>query len=248
LGLIDVVLLSVLSLPAATEDACKVAVMPLTGQGIGKAQEHVLAIATETIATELASSTGCAVITENDITSMIDYEAQKQQCGVSSDSCMVELGSALGVDFMVTGTLGKIGDVYTLNSRLIDIERMQVVARVDETARNEGFVRVAARNAARGLFRLPRISEDEAQGDSFLLTRALVFGGIALGGSALVIALVGGAALAASIAATQTPTLPGELKAQALTTWAPLAGATLAVGIVGIPIGVTLAGLGYVLE
>jgi hypothetical protein len=200
------------------------------------------------MATELSLSTGCHVITENDITSMIDYEAQKQQCGVSSDSCMVELGSALGVDFMVTGTLGKIGDVYTLNARLIDIERMQVVARVDETARNEGFVRVASRNAARGLFRLPRISEDEAQGDSFLLTRALVYAGVALGASGLVVALVGGVGLATAIAASQTPTLNGDLKLQALTTWAPLAAATLAVGVVGIPIGVTLAGLGYVLE
>jgi TolB-like protein len=248
LGVLDLVLLTTLSISAAGDDACRVAVMPLVGQGLGRAQEHVLTIATETMATELATSTGCHVITENDITSMIDYEAQKQQCGVSSDSCMVELGSALGVDFMVTGTLGKIGDVYTLNSRLIDIERMQVVARVDETARNEGFVRVASRNAARGLFRLPRISEEEARGDSFLLTRVFVFGGLALAGSALVVAFVGGVGLVAAITASQQPTLNGNLKEQALRTWAPLAAATLAVGIIGIPFGATLAGLGYVLE
>jgi len=245
--IIDVVLAALLALPAA-EEGCKVAVMPLVGQGIDRDMDHVLTIAAETMATEIAISTGCGVITEADITSMIDYEAQKQECGVTSDSCMVELGNALGVDFMVTGTLGKIGDVFSLNARLIDIERMQVVMRIDETARNEGYVRVAARNAARGLFRLPRISDDEAQGDSFLLTRVLVFSGVALGVSALVVAIVGGIGLGAAIAATQTPTLPGPLKEQALNTWLPLAGVTLAVGVVGIPVGVTLAGVGYVLE
>lgn len=49
-------------------------------------------------------------------------EAEFQMSDICDDTkCFVEVGSALGAQKMITGTVGKIGETYTLNLKLIDI-------------------------------------------------------------------------------------------------------------------------------
>jgi len=45
-----------------------------------------------------------------------------QLSGCTSDECIVEVGKLLGVQKIVTGRVGKIGDVYSISSRIVDVE------------------------------------------------------------------------------------------------------------------------------
>ena len=58
-------------------------------------------------------------------------EQQIRVFGCSSFKCGVEAGNALGVDFIVVGTLTKNGPVYSLKSQLIDVTDERTISRAD---------------------------------------------------------------------------------------------------------------------
>ena len=45
-----------------------------------------------------------------------------QQAGCTSNECIVEVGQLTGVQKMVGGSVSKVGNVYSVSSRIIDIE------------------------------------------------------------------------------------------------------------------------------
>ena len=45
-----------------------------------------------------------------------------QQTGCTTDECAVKIGELLGVKFLITGSLGKLESLYTLNLKMIDVE------------------------------------------------------------------------------------------------------------------------------
>lgn len=68
-------------------------------------------------------SHGLTVITPKEIAAVLGLERQKQLLGCSDDGasqCMAELGGALGVDAILTGSIGKVGSGFTVNLKLID--------------------------------------------------------------------------------------------------------------------------------
>jgi hypothetical protein len=51
-----------------------------------------------------------------------------QNLGCVSDSCAVEFGKMLQVDRIVIGTVGKIGKIYTIAVRIVDVESRKSIA------------------------------------------------------------------------------------------------------------------------
>jgi len=49
-----------------------------------------------------------------------------QQSGCTSDECVVEAGKLLGVQNMMSGSVGKIGDTYTISLQIVDMETGQI--------------------------------------------------------------------------------------------------------------------------
>lgn len=77
------------------------------------------------------------VITQNDVKQLLDLEASKQLMGCDADaSCMAEIGNAVGVPYIVTGTLAKVGSSYVLNLSTVDVRAAQVLAREAFNAKN----------------------------------------------------------------------------------------------------------------
>jgi TolB-like protein len=232
----------------APNAACSVALTPFDALGVEADERYVVTIVSEALATEVASATGCSVITEKDVVAMLDYEAKKQECGQASDSCMAEIGSALGVDFLVAGSVARLEDGFTIHARLVDIERAVVVARAEESAqRASSELSRAARNAGRALFRLPPVERDEGDVEASLVSRVLWYAGFATAGLALLGVVVGAGLAAGSYLVTQQATAPGNVKALAVpVVFVGAAGATVA--LVFVPAGLAVAGLGYVFE
>ncbi len=65
---------------------------------------------------------GIRVTTPNEIATMLGFERQKELMGCSdkSTSCLAELANALGVDGLVTGTVGKFGKTYQVNIKVLN--------------------------------------------------------------------------------------------------------------------------------
>lgn len=64
---------------------------------------------------------GIRVITASDIAAVLGHERERQLLGCSDDSslCIAELGDALGVDGLVTGTLSNVNGSYQVNVRIL---------------------------------------------------------------------------------------------------------------------------------
>jgi len=89
---------------------------------------------TQVLATELKQIQGARVISREDITSMLEVEAQKDRLACEGETtCLAEVGGALGVDKLVVGHAGKLGDAYVVSLRLVDVNAVSVDNRVTET-------------------------------------------------------------------------------------------------------------------
>jgi hypothetical protein len=55
-----------------------------------------------------------------------------QQAGCTSDECAVEIGKLLNINRICAGSVGKIGSLYTVTLRMIDVETGQILVTVTE--------------------------------------------------------------------------------------------------------------------
>ena len=84
-------------------------------------EPNVCALYTDTFAQLLAERGGLRVTTQREIAALLGMERQRELLGCSAESasCLAELAGALGVDGVVTGSLGKLGSAYTVNVKII---------------------------------------------------------------------------------------------------------------------------------
>jgi hypothetical protein len=77
------------------------------------------------------------VIGRDDITRVLQLEADKQQMGCDSDKCLAEVGQALDAQRIVSGSLDKIGDGYLVTLSEIDAKSLEPVGRAQDRAKND---------------------------------------------------------------------------------------------------------------
>ena len=103
----------------ADEELPHLAVMDLQkGAGVS---DDLASVVVATIARAARDTEAFSVISGADIRALLTLEAQKQLCGVESESCLAEIGGALGADFMVKGQLRKIGKKLVLDLVLMSV-------------------------------------------------------------------------------------------------------------------------------
>lgn len=118
-----------LLLPSASFAGVRVAVMDFVSKG-GIEQAQVDALS-EMLANEISRLGDFAVVGKADIASMLDLEQRRQQLDGCNDSrCLSEIGGALGVRWVVAGSVSLFGETYLLNLRLIDVVSARVGGRV----------------------------------------------------------------------------------------------------------------------
>jgi TolB-like protein len=180
------------TLPTRAEP-CRVAVLDLEAQGLPADEAHLARALSDALASAVADASGCAVLTRADIASMADFEAGRQACGVDSPSCFAELGSALGVERLVTGAVARIGTSTTVSARLLDLKSGAVVARAEETTTDVAALRPLTLKVGQRLLGLNNAVDG---GPGPLLIAGVVTVGVG------VLGLVGGALLALPADAT----------------------------------------------
>lgn len=121
---------------ASTPDAsCRAAVLDLAaGEGITVERARSL---TEVVTGEVGTHLDCAVLSRAEIEALMDFEVGRQAGGCDTDSCIAELGEALGVSRLVLGTVQRVDDDVLVSLRLVDMETMRVLRRVTDATRRD---------------------------------------------------------------------------------------------------------------
>jgi len=95
-----------------------IAILDFEGQGISVQEVQTL---TERMRSEIGSTNAVRLIERKAIESIM-AEQGLAQSGCVSDECAAEVGQLLGVQFMISGTIGKLGDTFTIDVKMFSVE------------------------------------------------------------------------------------------------------------------------------
>lgn len=117
----------------AQQTVKRIAVLELQGQGVSEAEAATL---TDRLRSRLVSTNAFKVLEREQMDQILN-EQGFQQSGCVSDECLVEIGRLVGVEQMVGGSIGKIGQTYTLDLRIIDVSTGQILKTVSQDYRGD---------------------------------------------------------------------------------------------------------------
>ena len=100
-----------------------IAVSDLAGQGIEQSSTSIIS---DRLRTELFKQGGFTVLERNAMQDILK-EQGFQQSGCTSDACAVEIGQLLGVSYIIVGTVGKLGHLFTIDIRMIEVSTAKIV-------------------------------------------------------------------------------------------------------------------------
>jgi len=103
----------------------KVAALPLqNGAGIDAPTAATL---TDALVTTIRRLPGVTCITNQELNAVLTLEQQRQAIGCTGANCSIDLGRTLGVERLVFGSIGKLGETFLLSLRLVDAKTGEVV-------------------------------------------------------------------------------------------------------------------------
>lgn len=119
--------------------------MPLAAKNIPVETAQILDLL---VIAELEAAGSFAVVRPADIDAMLGLERMKDAAGCDDVSCAADIAQALGVELLMSGTAGKLGDELVMELTLIDVRAGEVRRRAQVTARaDERFYRDAVKRA-----------------------------------------------------------------------------------------------------
>ena len=89
------------------------------------------------VTNQVAKYSGSKVISEADIHTILKGVEKRQECGVEDTSCVAEIGAALGVPEAVSGDIGRLGTIWVLNLRRINVRTTEVIGRSSRQVEGE---------------------------------------------------------------------------------------------------------------
>jgi len=100
-----------------------VAILDFDAQDVNAAEVQTL---TERMRTEIGNTNAVRLI-ERKAVEKIMQEQGFQQSGCTSDECAAEVGQLLGVQFMISGTIGKVGKTFTIDCKMFSVETGETI-------------------------------------------------------------------------------------------------------------------------
>ena len=100
-----------------------VAILDFEGQGVSASEVQTL---TERMRTEIGNTKAVRLI-ERKAVEKIMMEQGLQQSGCTTDECAAEVGQLLGVQFMISGSIGKMGKSYTIDCKMFSVETGETI-------------------------------------------------------------------------------------------------------------------------
>ncbi|MFC1585365.1 PEGA domain-containing protein [Fibrobacterota bacterium] len=135
-----------------TASARNVAIMDLKAMGIG---DHVSSLLSEKLRSELFSSGAFTVMNREDMAKLMDERSFQRSEDCDTPECFAEIGRMLGVEKIISGSIGKLGSTYSLTIKQIDIE----------TSKNDRIINLSEKCDEDDLFKMiEKVSRDLIRG------------------------------------------------------------------------------------
>ncbi len=91
---------------------------------------------TDRMMSELVNTNAVIMVERNQMDEILS-EQGFQQSGCTSSECAAEVGALLGVQNMVSGSFGKLGNSYTIDAKMFSVETGATVRAVTKTYKGE---------------------------------------------------------------------------------------------------------------
>jgi TolB-like protein len=92
---------------------------------------------TDRLAIEIFNTGKFQVMERNQIEQIMKEQGFQQSGSCTDEGCVVQLGKMLGVQQLVSGSLGKLGRLYMINLRCIDVKTAKIIQVVSEDIKGD---------------------------------------------------------------------------------------------------------------
>lgn len=106
-----------------------VALLEFEGRGISQLEAKTL---TDRLMSEMVNTDAVIMVERNQMDEILN-EQGFQQSGCTSSECAAEVGALLGVQNMVSGAFGKLGNSYTIDAKMFSVETGATIRTVSKT-------------------------------------------------------------------------------------------------------------------
>jgi TolB-like protein len=133
----QVILIALLPLALAQAQERKIptiAVMPLSGPGLDAAASQAI---TDGLADELIKTGKVRVMERSQMESILKEQGFQQSGACDGSECAVQIGKLLSIEQMIVGSVGKLGNSYSVMVRSVDVKTGEVVATSRKVQRGE---------------------------------------------------------------------------------------------------------------
>ncbi len=110
-----------------------VAILDFEGRGISQMEAATL---TDRLMSEMVSTDAVIMVERNQMNEILE-EQGLQQAGCTSAECAAEVGALLGVQNMVSGSFGKLGNTYTVDAKMFSVETGATMRSSSKTHKGE---------------------------------------------------------------------------------------------------------------
>jgi len=114
----NIVLLVIIVNTIITQDRRpSISVLDFDAKGIPTNEAETL---TERLRSEIAN-TNAVRLTDRKLLEKILQEQGLQQSGCTTDECAAEVGQLLGAQFIISGSIGKLGSSFTIDAKMVSV-------------------------------------------------------------------------------------------------------------------------------
>jgi len=106
-----------------------VAVNDLKGSGM---DQVTATIVSDRLRSELVNSGVFRVMEREEMENILKEQGFQQSGGCDEASCLVQVGRLLGVQRMVSGSIGKVDNFWTISLRMLNVATAEILFTVDE--------------------------------------------------------------------------------------------------------------------
>lgn len=127
-----------------------VAILDLEPKGVPETEVSALS---DRLRTELFRTGTFDAMERGKMQDILKEQGFQQSGACNTDACAVEVGQLIGVEKMISGSLGRVGKTYTVNIRMIDVRTGRIERSVTEdyTGEIDKLLTTVMRNVANTL-------------------------------------------------------------------------------------------------
>ena len=143
--------------PARVKDLSKIAVWDLVPREVKPNYAQEL---TSILVSEISKTGHYEVYSQDNVRTLAGWTAERMQLGCTDLKCFTALGQ-MDVAKLISGSVGKIGNTYSISLNLFDTQNAKAEKAVSEFCRTEDELIPLVQSAVKKLIGIPSVSEKD---------------------------------------------------------------------------------------